>query len=51
MSPASIIVIPLGDKIDWFSLTIAPRDTSLGNLISFNFLPTMEDDNWSNRHI
>ena len=44
MSPASMIVMPLGDKIDWSSLTIAPRDTSLGNLISFNFLPTIEED-------
>ena len=43
MSPGSIIVIPLGDKIDWSSLTIAPSDTSFGNLISFNFLPTIEE--------
>ena len=44
MSPALIIVSPLGDIILSSSLTIAPNDTSFGNLIFLRGFPIIEED-------
>ena len=44
MSPALIIVSPLGDTILSSSFTIAPKDTSFGNLISLRGFPIIDDD-------
>ena len=44
MSPAWIIVSPLGDMILSSSLTIAPNETSFGNLISLRGFPMIDDD-------
>ena len=44
MSPASIIVSPLGDIILSSFLTIAPNDTSFGNLISLRGFPIIDED-------
>ena len=44
MSPASIIVSPLGDTILLSSFTIAPKETSLGNFVFLSGLPIIDED-------
>ena len=44
MSPASIIVSPLGDTILLSSFTTAPKATSLGNFVSLRGFPIIEED-------
>ena len=44
MSPASIIVSPLGDTILLSSFTTAPKATSFGNFVFLSGLPIIEED-------